>query len=214
MRKTLLCVLLFSAVSVFGQVHAGLKVGLPVTDAFATGTVPTLQYFSEAKRYVVGPTIELKLPHRVAVEFDALYRRFDYRSTSSLLDVIALRHTEANAWEFPLLLKYRTKGKPLVHPFLDAGVAFNRVSGVTSFTNTLVTGVPRVVTGQESPSELRHSVSAGLVLGGGIDFRALVIHIQPELRFTRWGSQNFQAGSSSALSSQRNQLEFLLGINF
>jgi hypothetical protein len=52
------------------------------------------------------------------------------------------------------------------------------------------------------------------VLGGGIDFRALVIHIQPELRFTRWGSQNFQAGSSSALSSQRNQLEFLLGINF
>jgi len=74
--------------------------------------------------------------------------------------------------------------------------------------------VPRVVTGQESPSELRHSVSAGMVLGGGIDIRALVIHIQPELRFTRWSSENFQAGTGSALSSQRNQLEFLLGINF
>lgn len=214
MRKKLLCLLLFSAVSAFGQFHAGLKVGVPVTDAFSTGTVPTLQYFSEAKRYVVGPTLELQLPHRVAVEFDALYRRFDYRSTSSLLGVIALRNTGANAWEFPLLLKYRTKGKPLVHPFLDAGLAFNHISGVTKFTNTLATAVPQVVTGQESPSELRHSVAAGLVLGGGIDFRALVIHIQPELRFTRWGSQNFQAVTGSALGSQRNQLEFLVGINF
>jgi hypothetical protein len=214
MSKRLLCLLLFSAVPAFGQVHAGVKVGLPVTDAFATGTVPTLQYFSEAKRYVVGPTFELQLPHRVALEFDALYRRFDYRSISTLVDLIALRSTQANAWEFPVLVKYRTKGKPLVHPFLDAGLVFNRVSGVTKFTNTLVTGVSRVVTGQESPSELRHSVTAGLVLGGGVDIRALVIHIQPELRFTRWGSENFQAGSSSALSSQRNQLELLVGINF
>jgi len=214
MTKRLPCVLLFSAVSAFGQVHFGLKVGVPVTDAFATRTFPFVQYSSEAKRYVVGPTIELKLPHRVAVELDALYRRFNYRSTYSFKQEIALRHTEANAWEFPLLLKYRTKGKPLVHPFLDAGLAFNRVRGVTSFTNTFMMMGPQVVTGQQSPSELRHSVSAGLVLGGGIDFRALAIHIQPELRFTRWGRQNFQDVPTSSFSSQRNQLEFLLGINF
>jgi opacity protein-like surface antigen len=206
MKTRMLCLLLFCAASAFGQVSLGVKAGVPLNDAFATGTVPGISYFSEAKRYTVGPTFELHLPHRVSVEFDALYRSFDYRSlTSSVAGVVSSAWTSNSDWEFPLLLKYRFKGKPLVHPFLDAGAAFNHISGVTR----LATAVASF-----SPTELAHSFTGGFVVGAGVDIKALVIHIQPELRYTRWGQANFQSAVSGGLSSQQNQIEFLVGINF
>lgn len=216
MRTRLLVLLSLFALPAFGQISVGIKAGVPVTDAFETATVPAVSYFSEAKRYTVGPTIELHLRHRVSIEVDALYKRFDYRSlSSSLLGAVTSAKTESNSWEFPLLVKYRFKGKPLVHPFLDAGVSFHHVSGLTHFTSTIITATPSVVTGQTSPSELKNAFNGGFVIGGGIDLKALVVHIQPELRYTRWGSDNFEATTSpSALSTNRNQVEFLVGFNF
>ena len=60
-------------------------------------------------------------PFGLGVELDALYRHLNYASSSAA--------TTANAWEFPLLAKYRFKA-PLVRPFVDAGVAWDTLEGI------------------------------------------------------------------------------------
>lgn len=101
----------------------------------------------------------------------------------------------ASQWEFPILLKYHFKGVPLVHPFVDAGPIFNHVSDI------------RLATPNQS--------TAGLALGGGLDFHALIFHLTPEVRYVRWGSQNYNLGSlNSSLASNQNQVEFLVGFTF
>jgi len=41
----------------------------------------------------------------------------------------------------------------------------------------------------------------------------LVLHISPEIRYTRWGSSHFNIPNGSAISNQ-NQAEFLVGFTF
>ena len=62
-------------------------------------------------------------------------------------------------------------------------------------------------------SQLLHSTTHGFVIGGGLDIKVLVIHIQPEIRYTRWGSEHF-FDPTGLLHSNQNQGEFLLGIEF
>ena len=50
-------------------------------------------------------------------------------------------------------------------------------------------------------------------MGAGIDVHALIIHIAPEIRYTRWGAQHFLS-SNGLLSSTQNQAEFLVGFTF
>jgi hypothetical protein len=40
------------------------------------------------------------------------------------------------------------------------------------------------------------------------------VRIGPELRYTRWGSENFEDPVSSLLHTNRNQGDFLIGILF
>ncbi len=96
-------------------------------------------------------------------------------------------------WEFPILLKYHFKGVPLIHPFVDAGPIFNHVSDISSLT--------------------LNSSTAGLALGAGLDFHALIIHVTPEFRYIHWGSANIQA-ANGIVSSNQNQAEFLVGLTF
>ena len=54
--------------------------------------------------------------------------------------------------------------------------------------------------------------TAGVVVGGGIDIHAFVIHVTPEIRFTRWAQQYFSLDDD--LHSGQNQVEFLAGVTF
>jgi hypothetical protein len=47
----------------------------------------------------------------------------------------------------------------------------------------------------------------------GVDFKALVIHITPEIRYTRWGAKQF-IDPNGLLNSNQNQAEFLVGFKF
>ena len=68
--------LFFTSALAFSQpFSAGVKVGLPLTDFLNTVNGVTS---SSTNRYIVGPTLELHLPAGFGVEFDALYRHFDY----------------------------------------------------------------------------------------------------------------------------------------
>ena len=62
------------------------------------------------------------------------------------------------------------------------------------------------------PQELNKYTVGGFVVGAGIDLHVLLIHVSPEIRYTRWGSAHFL--DPFGLQSNQNQAEFLVGITF
>jgi hypothetical protein len=114
-------------------------------------------------------------------------------------DLLYRRYTlggTVNHWEFPILAKYRFPG-PIVHPYVAAGPSFNHVSDPGLF------------------QDVRHSGSSGFALAGGVEVKALIIRLAPEIRYTHWTNTNIDlAPLNSGLSSSQNQVEFLVGITF
>jgi hypothetical protein len=197
--RLLLPVLLLFAGTAFAQVSVGVKAGVPVTDFFETGALPGIQYFTDTHRYTIGPTVEIHLPKGLSVEVDALYKRLDYSATLITLP-LTFSSATANSWEFPVLLKYRAGHKGVLRPFLDTGASFHSISGFGQLGNII------------RPSQLVKDFNGGWVVGGGLDLHIL-LHLEPELRYTRWFSNNFQ-DTTGALASNRNQVEFLVGFRF
>ena len=148
MRPLLL--LLFGAVSAYCQPFSfGVKAGVPLTDfvnAASSSPNPNgfLDFATHTNRYIVGATGELHLPFHLGIEVDALYRHLDYQSTSQVISgtttTTLTSTTGTNAWEFPILGKFRF-GTPLLHPFVDAGVAWDTLQGLTQNVQTTITNV-------------------------------------------------------------------------
>jgi opacity protein-like surface antigen len=208
--------MLLGAAAAFSQPFSfGLKGGLPMTDFLNTAqsSISSLSFTSATNRYIVGPTAELRLPFGLGVEVDALYRHFNYAESGTIKGAATVLNatTTGNAWEFPLLVKYRFPGK-IIRPYVVGGVAWDTLSGLTQAV-TLTTGSGASKSNTSNPTELSNSTSRGFVLGAGISVKALVIHISPEVRYTRWGAQHF-LDPNGGLSSNQNQAEFLLGITF
>jgi opacity protein-like surface antigen len=207
-----LFLLLFGAVSAWAQLFSyGVKAGVPLNEFLDAAQSQQFAFNSTTNRYIVGPTAELHLPFGLGVEFDILYRRFDYTGSATLMNVVSNSRTTANAWEFPLLAKYRIPMK-IVHPYVDAGVAWDKLSGLTqTITSTFVALTTTTTT--SNPAELNTAATRGFVMGAGLSVKVLVIHVSPEIRFTRWGAQHF-IDPNGLLHSNLNQGEFLLGITF
>jgi hypothetical protein len=186
---------------------------VPATSAFDTATTGNTRYLSNTKRYTFGPTVEVGLPLRLAVEVDALYKRLNYDSNSSDLTGLTHRATTGNSWEIPVLLKYRLASGP-IRPFISGGISSRHVDGETRID---VFGLPSSTVPARSTSsatELNNSWTAGVVFGGGIDIGLKKLHITPEIRYTRWGTESFRTAASDLLRSNLNQMDFLLGITF
>jgi Outer membrane protein beta-barrel domain len=204
----LLLVFLAASATAFCQpFQFGVKVGVPLTDFLTAAQTQNVQYFTTTNRFIGGLTAELHLPFGLGIEVDALYRHLHYNE-NSIVPFSAT--TTGNDFEFPILAKYRIKGK-VVRPFVDAGVAFDRLQGVkqviTAAANNFVP-IPG-----SNPAELHNPSTRGFVIGGGVDVHVLVIHILPEIRYTRWGAQHF-FDVNGLLHSNVNQGEFLVGITF
>jgi len=223
MKLTLL--LMFSSAAALAQPVSfgfGVKGGLPLTDFIDTVSGSRTTVSSVTNRYIVGPTVELRLPFGFGVEADALYRHFSYNSTASLVDVLSTLRTTSNDWEFPLLLKKRFRGVGPVRPFVDAGVSFNKITGLTQTVSNLVFPNRLTTTSNSNPAELKNDFTAGFTLGGGLEIHLLILRISPEIRYTRWGNQQFSgifpagvaSGIGASLTSNQNQAEFLVGFTF
>jgi opacity protein-like surface antigen len=190
-----LFLLFFGAVSAWAQLFSyGVKAGVPLTEFLDAAKSQQFAFNSTTDRFIVGPTAELHLPFGLGVEFDILYRRFDYHGSGTLAGIVTSTSVTANAWEFPLLAKYRFPTK-IMHPYVDAGVAWDTLSGLTH------------------TAQLNTTATRGFVMGAGLSVKVLVIHLSPEVRFTRWGAQHF-IDPNGLLHSNLNQGEFLLGIAF
>ena len=193
---------LLVSTSAFAQFAFGVKGGAPLTDFFHVVDNPGATFRSSSTPFIVGPTIEVHFPFGFGVEFDALYRKFHYDASSNLVDAV-VNGKAANAWEFPILLKYRVPGV-IVRPFLDAGFAFDHWSGVSQviqtpsslLTNTNVSGTNK-----------------GVVLGAGLEFNLHLVRVSPEIRYARWGTTNL-ADFGGVSRSNQNQAEVLIGLTF
>ena len=200
MRPVLLFIL--GSIPVFAQpFSAGLKAGIPLTDFLTATDNGLFQYNAPTQRYIIGGVAELRLPLGLGVEFDALYRNLQYSSAAMASNISA----SGGNWEFPLLLKYRFHF-PVARPFVDGGVAWDTITGLKETVNQVAS----------SPSELQRNTTAGFVLGAGVDIHAIFLHISPEIRYTRWNSEQISATLSTIdlLHSNLNQVEFLVGITF
>lgn len=145
------------------------------------------------------------------MELDALYRHLSYRDSyaAPVPGTVINEHVTSGAWEFPLLLKYRFTER-VTAPYVSAGPACD----VLALKNSFVSQSPGAATSgsDSSPLALQHTAIAGFSAGIGLELRAAMLHISPEIRYTRWVSPHFS--TFGLTDSKQNQAEFLLGFTF
>jgi len=192
---TLLGFSLFFSSSAFalGPFSLGVKGGVSLTDAFSdhtdTSFGTTQRTYSDARDYIVGPMVELRLPFGLGIEADGLYRPLSF--ASQLLSPAGASSSERIAsWEFPILAKYRF-GFPLVHPYIEAGPSFRALASRGNYLS-----------------------GKGITAGLGIEANALLLRIAPEFRYTHWSNDAPAPRGVFYSPSNRNQVEFLVGISF
>ena len=205
MRTLWLPVVFLSACACYGQsLLLGVKGGVRLTDDI-TGDAT-----SESKRYAVGPMVELQLPFGLGVEFDALYRREGYYSSSDI-ELPTYASERANSWEFPMLLKYRL-AFPLVKPYVVAGYAPRVMSGSINGISETCNAFTQVCTPSPYHTGADWNATHGLVVGGGVQVGFRSLRLSPEIRFTRWNSGAIGVLQAIGFQSTQNQLDVLLGI--
>lgn len=191
-------VLLLGATALVAQPFGfGVKGGVSMNDFIDALSSPSfLGYTTTTDRYIIGPMVELRLPFGLGVEFDALYRNYSFQNT-------IFGGARTGAWEFPLVAKYRFHF-PVVRPYVEGGVAWDKLFGFEQLVSEVLPA---------TSAQVRHDTVSGYVLGAGIDLHLLIIHIAPEIRYTRWGAQHF-LDPNGGFSSNQNQAEFLVGLTF
>jgi len=194
-------------------ISIGVKGGVPITDAFETFQGNSAFYATNTKRYLVGPSFQINLPARFSIEIDALYKRLGYQYNQSLSTGTVTTRTVANSWEFPALVRFAITPGP-IRPFVAAGGSVRNISGIESVRDTINTGLAPVRVQLNNASEFNKRNDLGFVFGGGLEFRLGRLRITPEVRYTRWGSENFRDPVNALLRTNRNQGDFLLGFAF
>jgi hypothetical protein len=185
-----------SVAQILGPVSIGVKAGIPVTDAFSHTQIGTGQVLhSSSANYILGPSIELRLPYRTSVEFDALYRPLSFQtSTATVVNgapVLSRSSTDLSTWEFPLMFKYHLLTERAVKPYVEVGPSFR-------------TGA----------RQLSYLSSSGITVGVGAGFHVPLVRLSPEFRYTHWAGDGSHTATTAPLSSRLDQVEFLFGISF
>jgi opacity protein-like surface antigen len=208
--QMLLMVLVPAFLSAGDIVSIGVKGGVPISDAFDAARGANAAYFTNTKRYLVGPTIEFHLPARFSIEVEGLYKRvgYQYQATGPFVQT----STVADSWEFPVLGKWEITGGHL-RPFVDAGVSIRHLSGIKQVRRTISGATVNQIELSDA-IEFNKSTDVGLAAGFGVAFKLGRVRISPELRYTRWGGENLRDPVNSLLRTNRNQGDFLLGLTF
>ncbi len=182
--QTFLCFLVLAGISHAQPVVAGLKIGVPFTDAFQNQPYPTVATLTASSNsYTLGPYVEVRLPLHLAIEADALYRGLHFNNITG--------SASNGQWDFPVVAKYKMFKGP-VKPYVEGGLDFSHISDVKNFVTA------------------NHTSNFGVVLGAGVEIHALVLRISPEIRYTGDALKSFD----SVINSNRNQVAFLVGIGF
>ncbi len=193
MRACLLLSLLSLNAFAASPLIFGVRGGAPFTDNNTIiGTVTNSLGVTE-RRFQIGPTLGVRLPLGFSVEGDALYNR-------QTLDFARFASTNSSSWEFPVMLKF-TAGRQSVAPVFGAGTTVRHISNFGTVPGFLFNGAT-------SPN------TVGFVAGGGFRLKLGPLNITPEVRYTRWGGDNFSQSLLNLLPLSRNEGSVLVGVTF
>lgn len=185
---------LISPASAWAQLFsAGVIGGAAITDdfqnrSFASPTYSSLAY-STSKSYVIGPSVEVRLPLHLSVEANALYHPLHFTSAIRFPNgtLNSVSPATVVTWEFPALAKYRFR-LPLMAPLIEVGPSF-RIAGNLNNTAPATHGVTFGVGGETGWGRLK---------------------LAPVIRYTHWAADRF---TLSALTMQ-DQVTVLLAVMF
>jgi hypothetical protein len=191
--KNIFLLFVFAGAAFAQGLSPGVIGGAPLTDVVSGTAVNGIQSIATSANFTIGPTLQVNLPASLRLEVDALFRPYSFTLTSANVttDISSLQ------WRFPVLLQYRF-GLPLVKPFVEAGLSFEHLSGISAAAKSIAS----------APGQLLNSSDAGIVLGAGAEVKVPFVRVSGELRYTRQTVSNF-AGISN-----QNQAEFLIGVHF
>jgi hypothetical protein len=191
--QTFLCSFVLIGLSHAQPVVAGLKIGVPFTEAFQNQPGPTVVGVPTASSnsYTLGPYIEVRLPLNLSIEADALYRGLKFSAVLPSVMVLSSVSGTSGQWDFPIVAKYKFLKGP-VRPYVEGGLDFSHISDIPNFVTA------------------NHNSNFGIALGAGVEIHALVLRISPEIRYEGDALRSF----TGLVNSNRNQLSFLVGIGF
>lgn len=195
-------------------VSVGALGGVPLLDGTVTGYP---QRHDESRPYLIGPSLEFRLPASFAIEVDAIYRRTG-NSLSYQLGISAgtplsgpiatslVSRTRGNVWEVPVLGKYYFRPRASNwRPFVGTGWAFRVGSLHEKGSETLLD--PSGATNSFSfRNQYFSDVQVGAAFAAGLRYRVGRLNLLPQIRYTRW------AGSDRVLN--RNEAGVMLGVTF
>lgn len=197
MTRTLILFLAFAAAASAQSLSVGVLGGANFNNVVSAASAGSFQSVATSSNFSIGPSVRVNLPARFRIEFDALYRPYSFNLNGGGGVNYAVT---AKQFTFPVLLQYRLGGPaPLVHPFVEAGLSFDHLLGISNAASSAITS---------GPGALLHQSDAGFVLGGGIDVKIPFVRLSGELRYTR------QTAAEFASISNLNQAEVLFGIHF
>jgi hypothetical protein len=173
----------------------GLLGGANFNDVVKAANTGTYSAVQNSSNFTIGPSFRVNLPAGFRLEVDALYRPYGFTFNAGALGMFPV---SAQQWRFPVLAQYRLGSRGL-RPFVEAGVSFNHLAGISDAAKSVITSGPGV---------LLHQTDAGLVIGGGVDVKVPFVRLSGELRYTR------QTLSDFANVSNLNQAEVLFGVRF
>lgn len=191
----------------------GVKGGVPFTDAFNAASNGRISYITSNKHWTLGPELDINLPLGLGIEVDALYRRLNFDSSGNGVDTFFRAATTANAWDVPLLLKWRFAPGP-IKPYISVGPTFRGVTNIRQrVTEFFVPPQQQRTTETSNPAELENRFGTGFTLAGGIQLGSGHLRVSPEIRYIHWGWDSFR-DTQGLLGTNRNEASFLLGIVF
>jgi hypothetical protein len=192
MRKLILLSVLSAAAACAQAVSVGIMAGAPILDVTSAKNISGIQYDPQSIHLTLGGAFQLDLPFRLRFEMDALYRPASFKASNVVGDI-----TAAN-WKFPVMMKYRFNnpiGGGHLQPFAGAGFTFDHLYQVTNAPKS-------------GPGSFVKNSPGGVLLVGGVDFKAFGKRLSAELRYTR------QQQDSIVQLSQLNQADVLFGLHF
>ena len=193
------------------SVSVGLKAGARLGDEFSD-TNGTLH--DESKRYTFGPMVDLKLPLRFSLEFDALYQPVGYTVQNFDFDFVTSRE-RSSSWEFPIVAKYRLPGALRIAPYVGAGYAPRVVHGSRVDGQIDYDLQDHIIAVSSTKLDTTYDTTHGLVIEGGLRIPVAHFHISPEIRYTRWNKLFLDHEGSHGFGyfSQQDQVDVLFGPN-
>lgn len=173
-------------------ISMGFTLGTNLTGDYRTTNIAhenqTPIYRSSGPRsFIYGPMMEVRLPHHLSVEVNALHRPVS-SATETSYEGTPYRYTHrAVTWVFPVLAKYRFSVRGL-EPFIGLGPAFRL---------------------RQTLAEAADASPYGVAAAAGIYMHVGPMRITPAIRFTHWARDRRDYGGP-----YQNQVEALVGFSF